>query len=80
MAYYTVYYTLQFYPYKSLIYMGFSAARFSDDPIIGPDKRQRMLNRYPNAKHLSFDIGGHYPHVTRAADLATLVRTWLKLA
>jgi maspardin len=51
----------------------------TDDPIIGPDKRQRMLNRYPNAKHLSFDIGGHYPHVTRAADLATLVRTWLKL-
>jgi len=29
MTYYTVYYTVLFYPYKSLIYKGFSAARFS---------------------------------------------------
>ena len=32
MAYYTVYYTVPFYPYKSLIYKGFSAARFSVNP------------------------------------------------
>ena len=29
MAYYTVYYTVPFYPYKSLIYNDFSAAGFS---------------------------------------------------
>ena len=32
MANYTVYYTVPFYPYKSLIYKGFSEARFSVNP------------------------------------------------
>ena len=32
MTYYTVYYTVLFYPYKSLIYKGFSAASFSVNP------------------------------------------------
>jgi len=32
MAYYTVYYTVLFYPYKSLIYKDFSATMFSVNP------------------------------------------------
>jgi hypothetical protein len=33
MTYYTVYYTVPFYPYKSLIYNCFSASRFSVNPM-----------------------------------------------
>jgi hypothetical protein len=50
MAYYTVYYTVPFYPYKSLIYKGFSAAGFS----VNPKKSDTNLRQLPTLKALIF--------------------------
>jgi len=51
MACYTVYYTVLFYPYKALIYKGFSAARFS---VKSEKIRYKPHTADPTLKALSF--------------------------
>ncbi|HLS42497.1 MAG TPA: alpha/beta hydrolase [Paenalcaligenes sp.] len=34
-----------------------------DDPLIPPAAQQKMRARYPGATHISFENGGHYPHL-----------------
>jgi maspardin len=34
-----------------------------DDPVIPAAARQRLRSHYPNARHVTFAHGGHYPHV-----------------
>lgn len=34
-----------------------------DDPLIPPAARARLRDRYPEAHHVSFKHGGHYPHL-----------------
>ena len=34
-----------------------------DDPLIPPVARERLRACYPNARHVSLESGGHYPHL-----------------
>ncbi len=38
-----------------------------DDPVIPEAARQRVRARYPNARHVAFAHGGHYPHLLKPA-------------
>jgi maspardin len=51
----------------------------SDDPLLGPLARQRVIDLYPRAKHIHFSEGGHYPHITCSEQLLAALRQWLSL-
>jgi len=51
----------------------------ADDPLLGVGARQRVRDHYPQARHLAFEQGGHYPHITRSDELIAALRRWLAL-
>ena len=38
----------------------------ADDPLLPARTRQAVVARYPGARHLALQTGGHYPQVTQA--------------
>lgn len=50
-----------------------------DDPIIGEDARNLVVERYPGARHVRLSAGGHYPHLTNTEALLFELRRWLDL-
>jgi len=49
----------------------------ADDPTIRPEVRARVLKRYPTARPVRLDIGGHYPHIVAPQPLIHAMRAWL---
>lgn len=35
----------------------------ADDPLIPPEARDRLRERYPGSRHVRLQSGGHYPHL-----------------
>ena len=73
MAYYTVYYTVSFYPYKSLIYKGFSAAWFSVNPKKSDSSLRQLIQ---HKKHRFFSA--LFPLL--AAEIVIALAFWLLFA
>ena len=48
-----------------------------DDALIAPHVRMNVASRYPNAMHITFTSGGHYPHVVRATEVVNAMKDWL---
>jgi pimeloyl-ACP methyl ester carboxylesterase len=51
-----------------------------DDPLIGPEMRQALEERYPGATVKRFAVGGHYPYVTRPDEYNAIIRERLLAA
>jgi pimeloyl-ACP methyl ester carboxylesterase len=51
-----------------------------DDPLIGPEIRQAVEERYPGATVKKFRVGGHYPYVTRPEEYNAVIRERLEAA
>ena len=45
-----------------------------DDPLIGPEMRRALEERYPGATVKRFRVGGHYPYVTRPDEYNAIIR------
>lgn len=52
-------------------------AHCADDAVIGAVARQRVQAAWPEATHLLFEDGGHYPHVTHTTSLIPAMQAWL---
>lgn len=52
----------------------------ADDPIIPPDSRRAMRNRYAAAEHHTLQIGGHYPHILNPDAYNAIILKRLKSA
>jgi maspardin len=48
-----------------------------DDALIAAQVRTQVASRYPNATHITFTSGGHYPHVVRADEVVKAMKGWL---
>jgi pimeloyl-ACP methyl ester carboxylesterase len=46
----------------------------NDDPLIPPALRQQVRRRYAGAEIHSFERGGHFPYITRAAAYSTIMQ------
>jgi pimeloyl-ACP methyl ester carboxylesterase len=46
----------------------------SDDPLVSPAMRDQLPIRYPGARHVRLESGGHFAVMTQAPRLAALVR------
>lgn len=44
-----------------------------DDPLIPAAVRERLRRQYPDAKHVSLETGGHYPHLLNPEKYAELI-------
>ncbi|WP_311029016.1 alpha/beta fold hydrolase [Mesorhizobium koreense] len=51
-----------------------------DDPLIGPEARRAVEERYPGAEIRRFRVGGHYPYVTRPDEYNAIIRERLLAA
>ncbi|HKN29493.1 MAG TPA: hypothetical protein VJY34_17065 [Roseiarcus sp.] len=48
-----------------------------DDPLLPQATRQRLIERYPHARHLQLKAGGRYPQITNAATYTGFVESVL---
>lgn len=44
-----------------------------DDPLIPPAARARLRARYPDARHVTLERGGHYPHLLNPEEYEALL-------
>ena len=46
----------------------------TDDPLIAPPIRADVVKRYRGAERHRFDVGGHFPYITRHAEYTDILR------
>ena len=51
-----------------------------DDPLLPRAVQEDVVRRYPGARHVRLDSGGHYPYIVRTADYVAVLRQALGVA
>lgn len=51
-----------------------------DDPLLPRAVQDDVVRRYPGARHVRLDSGGHYPYIVRTADYVAALKQALAIA